>query len=150
MNTIKAKKYFDIIEEKTADATITPGMLIEFTSTGVKAHATSGGSVTPVMFALEDALQGKDIDDDYVAGDKVQCWIAGRGEKVYALLADGEVTAIGSKLISNGDGTLKVLSQSSEGEAEYPNCIVAVADEVVDMSGSSLADPSGRIVVTIV
>src|SRR4030042_88936 len=93
--TVKLKKYLDIIEEYEADAAITPGMLIELNSDEeVKAHATAGGNVLP-MFALEDELQGHGLEDQFAAGDMVQCWIPNRGEVVYAILADGQNVAIG-------------------------------------------------------
>ena len=73
-NTIKVKKYSDVIEEYSASAAITPGHLIELASaTTVKVHATAGGNVLP-MFALENELEGEDIDDAFAANDKVQCW----------------------------------------------------------------------------
>ena len=107
-NTIKIKKYADIVEEYDAGAAITPGMLIALGSAEtVAAHASAGGNVTPIMIALEDELQGKDVDDAYASGDKVQCWIAGRGDIAYMILADGENVVIGDALESNGAGYLQ-------------------------------------------
>lgn len=151
--TIKLKKYLDIINEYVANAAITPGNLIELMSTGkVRKHSTSGGNAT-AMFALEDELQGKDIDDDYAAAAPVQCWTPVRGEEVFAWLANGETAVIGSLLASNGDGTLKVYTAPSVGSAEvytdYQDPIVGLALEAVDMSGSDLVDPTGRIKIRI-
>lgn len=148
-NTVKIKKYSDVIEEAEANATITPGMLIEYMSTGkVRAHASAAADVAPAMFALEDELQGKDLGDNYVAGDRVQCWIPYRGDWAYGILADGQNVAIGDKLASNGDGTLRkhVTEVESWEESEagkvtvYPNQIVAIAREAVDLSSSSGAE----------
>jgi len=149
--TIKLKKYFDVVEEFTATAVaITPGELLEVTSAGlVQAHSTSGGVVLP-MFALEDELQGDGIDDDYAVSVPIQVWVAGRGEIVNAILKDGEDVSIGDFLESAGDGTLQKYSDDSAGASEYPNSIVGVAVDAVDMSGSSGADPSGRIQVRII
>jgi len=159
-NTIKLKKYLDVIEEYEANAAITPGMLIELMSTGkVRKHATSGGDVLPVMFALEDELQGKGITDDYAAGDKVQCWVAQRGEIVQALLADGQNVAIGAALMSDGLGCLTAYTvntlSSDELAVIYTNQIVGIALEAQDLSGlegseSSLAGNSQYIKVRIV
>lgn len=152
-NTIKIKKYSDVIEEMVANATITPGMLVEEMSTGkVRAHATAGGNVLP-MFALENELAGKGIDDDYAATDPVQVWIPNRGDVVNAILYNGETAVIGSFLSSQGNGTLKVHDPIVDSAADvetiyYP--IVGVAIEAVDMSGSSGVDPSGRIKVRII
>jgi hypothetical protein len=138
-HTIKVKKYADVIEEYTAVGAITPGMLIEVTSAGkVQPHSSSAGSAL-AMFALEDELQGRGIDVDFSADEKVQCWLPGHGDMVYALLADGETAVIGNWLESNGDGKLKVGTTAPIGQAV----------EAVDMSGSSGEDPNGRIIVRI-
>jgi hypothetical protein len=148
-NTIKLKKYLDVVNEFTATAVaITPGMLLELTSAElVQAHSTEGGPVLP-MFALEDELQGKGITDNYAVSAKIQVWTAVRGEEVYALLADGEDVAVGDFLISDGTGKLKAATADSSAVVveEFP---IAIALEAVDMSGSSGADPSGRIKVVI-
>jgi len=148
-NTIKLKKYLDVVNEFTATAVaITPGMLLELTSDGlVQAHSTEGGPVLP-MFALEDELQGKGITDNYAVSAKIQVWTAVRGEEVYALLADGEDVAVGDFLVSDGTGKLKAATADSSAVVveEFP---IAIALEAVDMSGSSGADPSGRIKVVI-
>lgn len=160
-NTIKLKKYQDIIEEYEAASAITPGNLIELSSAGkVQNHATAGGEVLP-MFALEDELQGNGIEDAYASGDKVQCWVAQRGEIVYARLADGESVAIGDFLVSNGNGCLKkhtaFAHTGSEETTLYAQPLVGVAleaRELDSLSGgggdSSLAENSQYIKVRIV
>lgn len=148
-NTIKLKKYLDIVEEFVANAAITPGMLIELMSTNkVRAHADADGPVTPKMFALEDELQGNGITDAYSANNVVQVWVCVPGEQVYALLADGENASIGEKLVSNGNGYLKCASGDSSTEEAY----VAIAMEAVDRSTSSGGDTNmtGRIRVMVV
>jgi hypothetical protein len=150
LNTIKVKKYSDVVEEYEAAAAITPGMLIEYTSAGkVQAHS-SVGEFAEKMFALENELEGEGISDAYASGDQVQCWIPYRGDQVYALLSDGENVAKGDPLESNGDGYLQKAVAEAAGSATYPDSVVAVALEAVDMSGSSGADPSGRIIVRVV
>ena len=104
--TIKLKNYQDIMNEYAAAAAIIPGELIELNSSGtVQVHSTAGGNMLQ-MFAVEDELQGNGIDDAYAAADKVQCWVASRGDEVYAILADGQDIAIGDFLESNGAGEL--------------------------------------------
>lgn len=153
-NTIKLKKYLDIIEERTAAASITPGMMVELTSVDkVQAHSTAGGNANPPMFALEDELQGNGIDDAYSSADKVQVWITNRGEQVYAILADGENVSIGDALESNGAGYLqKHVADSESWESAdpgaitvYPNQIVAIALEALDLSGSSGEESSAAL-----
>lgn len=155
-NTIKVKKYSDNVEELIAAAAITPGMLVEVTSAGkVQAHSSAGQNALP-KFALEDELQGKTINEDYSANDPVQVWTPYRGDLVYAILADGENASIGSELESNGDGTLRVHTADSAGAVEYPQSIVGIAREAVDLSGSSGEESSGplgydkRILVEII
>lgn len=140
-NTIKVKKYADVVEEIKATAVaITPGALLERTSAGlVQACTATTGAVLP-MFALEDELQGKGIDDNYAVSAQIQCWIPGRGDMVYALLEDGEDVEIGEFMESAGNGKLQVLTTGQP---------IAVAVEAVDDSGSSGTD-TGRIIVQIV
>ena len=134
--TIKLTKYSDVIIEKTAHATITPGMLLELNSDDeVLAHDTAQGSCVPVMFALEDELQGRGIDTDYTVGDQAQVWIPYRGDIVNALLRDEETVVIGNFLESDGEGRLKKYSTPTSGDQDvYPNLIVGVAVEAVDLS----------------
>lgn len=117
-------------EEATAAATITPGMLLELTSAGeVQAHSDTN-AVPERIFATEDALQGSTIDDDYEDGDLVNYVCCRPGDVIYAWLSGGDVSAIGDRLISNGDGTLH--TPGSEAGANP----VAVALEVVDSTDS--------------
>lgn len=149
-NTIKVKNFSNVNEEYTANAAITPGHLVELMTTDkVRVHATADG-VALAMFAVEDELRGKKITEAYAAADPVQVWIPGRGDMVYALLANGQNAAIGNFLASNGDGTLKVIDEFASAAEDLPLSIVAQAVEAVDMSDSSAADPSGRIIVRIV
>ena len=156
-NTIKIKKFIDHEEEYAAAAALYPGHLIELTSSGtVQKHSTASGNALP-MFALEDELQGKGIDDVYAAGSKVKCWIPVRGEEVYAVLTDGQSVAIGDLLESTGEGTLTAYTADSESHdsfdsfgpvvslTTYPLQIVAMALEAVDISDSSGAEDSGTL-----
>jgi len=161
-NTIKLKDYLHINEEYNAAAAITPGMLIELNSSGtVQKHASIDTFAMP-MFATEDELQGKDITDAYVTGDKVQCWIPTRGDIVYALLLDGQNVSIGDKLVSASGGYLKK-SESDFASIESVDAgtdlstrvIIGIALEAQDLSTlegseSSLATNSQYIKVRIV
>ena len=145
MNTIKVKKYSDVIEEIVAIGTITPGMLVELDTTGkVKAHSDEDGNVLP-MFALEDELQGKTIDDNYVATDPVQVWIPYRGDQVNAILATGENVTIGTFLTSDGTGKLHAAPALTSTGDVAPLQIVGVATEAVNA-----ASADARIIIRIV
>ena len=148
-NTIKVKKYSDVIEEMVASAAITPGMLLIIESTGkVKAHNQADKDVFPI-FALEDELQGKGIDDAYAANAPVQCWIPYRGDIVNAILADGQKVVVGDPLTSDGYGRLKKhvtdTGASTVPWTVYPEQIVGYAAEALNLSGSSGEETSGPL-----
>jgi len=136
-------------EEDIAAGVIRPGDLLATTSADevqpnacgkVVKHATAGG-VAEAKFALEDALQGKTINDSYAVGDIVGNVLCNKGDVVYAWLSEGEVTTPESFLTSNGDGSLKVATGSDH--------VIAKALEAVDASDSG-AEGDNRIRVRIV
>lgn len=130
--------------EAVANAAITPGQLIERMSTDkLRRHASAGQNATR-MFALEDELQGNDIDTNYAASAIVQFGVFKPGDEVYSFLANGETAVIGSWLESDGNGDLRVHTADSAGAVEYPEAIIGVAREALDMSGSSGVDPASR------
>jgi hypothetical protein len=122
-------------------------------------HPNASGNVLP-MFALEDELQGGAIDDNYATGAKVQCWIPGRGDQVYGILADGQDVHVGDFLESNGAGYLQkfvgdVASESQPTELTiYPQAIVGIAlenvDSSADSSGTDFLVSNKRIVLRII
>ena len=132
-----------IEEELYADATITPGQLLEVTATGVKRHATGGGQAYP-MFALADTFLGNGIDDDYLVGVRTRVGTFPPGSHVWAFIADGEDIAIGDFLESNGNGDLREEVIDSVTTDVKTNSVVAVAREAIDLSGSAGADPDSR------
>jgi hypothetical protein len=154
-NTIKIKKYSDIIEEyKSTAVEITPGMFLELASaTTVQAHSGAGENILQ-MVALEDELQGKEIDDNYAVSTRIQCWIPGRGDIVYALLKDGEKIAVGDFVESDGAGYVQKYAVDIDSESDvttiYSNQIIGQAIEAVDMSEASSIDPSDRIQIRII
>jgi hypothetical protein len=145
--TIKVKNFSDVNEEYTATAVaVMPGTLLELTSSGtVQAHSTAGGNAVP-MFAFEDELQGKGINDTYLASDKIQVWLPGRGDIVYAILADNNDVSIGDYLESNGAGYLQKHTSDVWESSNAPtitNQIVGQAIEAVDtLQSSSEAESS--------
>lgn len=139
------------LEELIAAAAITPGMLVERDSSGKAAVHSTAGATAKRSFALENDLEGEGITDAYAADDRVRVGHFRSGDRVYALLANGENAATNDFLESNGDGYLRVVdADASAGEIGVQS-IVAQAQEAVDLSGSSGADPSTyRIKVRIV
>lgn len=124
-------------EEAVAAAAIKPGHLIKLTTAGeVVVHATAGGHAEKA-FALEDALQGKTIDQDYAHEDLVSYALCKPGDVVYAWLKWGENAAVGSLLVSNGDGSLQVLASSE--------VALAVSLDVLNLSDSESANERIRV-----
>lgn len=140
-----------VVEEGIADAAgILPGHLIQLMSTGnFRVHPNASQNVTPAKFALEDEMQGKTVDDAYAISTLVQVWTPSKGDWVRAILADGETIVINDAVESAGDGTLQkyvadtVTDSSGQIETIYPNPIVGIAREALDLSNSSAAESSG-------
>ncbi len=139
-----------IQREFKAGGAITPGHLVEVDSTAgdVVVHSTAGGTAV-TMFALEDEAQGKTIDQVYADNNEVRCGVFTAGQEVFALLYNGENASVGSFLESQGDGTLRVVDTDASVGAVGIQSVVGQALEAVDMSGSSGADPSGRIRIMV-
>ena len=132
-------------EEALAAAAISPGHLIEENSAGkFRVHSTEGGRAS-LLVAVEDALQGNTIDDDYAADDLVSANVELPGNEVQMYLAAGENVAIGAELISAGDGTL--IANGSESSGVTVAAIVAVAREAEDLSGSGAVDTLIRVML---
>jgi hypothetical protein len=152
-NTVKLKSFSDsdVIVELVAASAISPGHIIEMNSNGkVKAHATEGGNVAPIMVALEDELQGNGLDDDYAADDQVQCWIPQRGDELLAILADGEDVNVGDLVESAGGGTVqKYTADTGDSSAAtatvYPNQIIGQVLAALNLSGSSASGGAVKI-----
>jgi len=126
------------IEEGTAGGSITPGHLIQLNSSGnLVVHATAGGPAERA-FAVEDALQGKEIGDAYSSGSRVTYVLAAPGDVVYAFLAAGQNASIGSFLAAGGGGNLRVASGT--------DVRLAVALEALDLTSSG---SPGRIRVRV-
>ena len=94
--------------EKIAGGTITPGMLVNRTSTDtLVAHATASGAA-PKMFAVENDIVGNAITDNYLVNDYVQAEVLYSGCEVLAfLVAGGTAVVEGDFLESAGDGSLR-------------------------------------------
>lgn len=126
-------------EEGVAGGTVTPGMLVGLNSDNeVVAHASAGAACVPA-FALEDALQGRTIADNYVEGELVFYAIGKPGDIYYAWLALGEDIAVGDLLESEGTGMLVKIDSG---------VAIAEALDAIDLSDSS-TDADSRIRVRL-
>ncbi len=145
--TIVIKSYNNNRDQIVATAVaITPGELLERTSAGlVQAHSGAGGPVSSKIFAMEDVFQGKKISDDYAVSVPIFIILPTSGDRVYAIFdtTSGASLAIGDKLESAGDGTVrKYTGQASGGVAEATGAIVGTALE-------AQATPGGRVIIEI-
>jgi len=132
--TIKLKSYLDVFIEKYAHEAFYPGALLLLNADDeLEVHDDDAPAAFVPIIAIEDALQGKGINDAYAAGDWVRGWIPTRGDIFYGILADGEHVAIGEFLQSYGtSGYLE--KQTGTG---HP---VAIALEHLDLSGSDSSE----------
>jgi hypothetical protein len=128
---IHSKGEFEQEEYYAGEAGIYPGMQLELNSAGkVIKHATSGGALgDEAMYAMEDQMQGKTVDDVYTINTIVTCIIPRKGSEINVLLADGETVAIGTKIMSGGDGTSKANSGGVK--------IMGEATAALDLSASA-------------
>lgn len=83
-----------------------PGMLIQLNSDGTVSVCTQAGGGMPKIFAVEDALQGYTINDQYSQGDIVRYINAEPGHILQGVIPAGFSTSIGTMLQSYGDGSL--------------------------------------------
>ena len=82
-----------------------------------------------VAFAIEDALQGKAVGDNYTTGTVAGYILPRKGAEVNALLKSGETVAIGDELVSAGDGTLQARGSSGSGVTEWQTIAYAMEAE---------------------
>lgn len=130
----------NVFEEGRAAAIITPGAMVALNSSGdLIPHNVAGGAAEK-QFAVEDALQGRTISNDYAIGELVFTTIAKPGDVVFAWLAAGKTVVPGTALTSNGDGTLKPAAGTDS----------IVGRSLETLSTTATAAPSARLRVRIV
>jgi hypothetical protein len=116
-------------EEGVAGGTIKPGQLLQLNSSGqVVVHATAGGAAERA-YAVEDALQGRGINDNYSSGERVSYVLASPGDVVYAWLGSGNNVSAGALLSSAGNGDLRAITSG--------HVALAVALEAVNATSSA-------------
>jgi len=137
-NRIHSKGAFRYEEFDAGEAGIYPGMLLEVNSSGDVIKHNTEGARAEKMFAQEDALQGKTVDDVYTANNPVGCILPVSGSEVNALIEDGQDISIGEELISAGNGCLKSASDLESGETLSE--VIAIAAEACDLTGSGTSN----------
>src|SRR5688572_6085106 len=99
-------------EEKKALEALTPGHLLEYTSTGTQRNTDDAANVAPI-FAMERDELGKGIDDAYAVDDVVKAAHCAPGDRVYAFIASGQNVAEGDYLTGTTAGLLTKTSVSA-------------------------------------
>lgn len=133
--------------------TVTPGMLVERVGDAkCQPHSTAGGDAQKLI-AIENYLEGEDVDTTYADGDRCIVKVAAPGER-FAVLhqtdsSSGVYGMVNSSdyLESDGNGYLRpdlgpYADSSGGGGNVYSENIIAVALEDNDTANSSApADP---------
>ncbi len=124
--TIRLKDDSKINEEWIAHENLLPGSFLELETTGgtttVKKLTQSGvGKTFAVRVAVEDALQGREVKDEYKANltvegktvsDPVQVWRPQAGDIGNVLVHTTKGTGVAQdvSLVSKGDGSLEAIA----------------------------------------
>jgi hypothetical protein len=107
MNTIKVKDYSKINLEMVAHEAITPGMILQERADGkAQKHADVGENALPYI-ALEDELQGGNIDTAIDEANPVQVWVPNRGCEANLILTTSQTVVVGDLLESAGNGMVQ-------------------------------------------
>jgi len=134
--------------EALAAEAVTPGHLVSYNTSGrVVKHATAAGNAAP-MFAVENEVFGKDLNQAYANGDNVIHHVVYPGSEVYALVAAAAgAIVVGDFLESAGDGTLRKVATAAATSQAQRASVVAMALQAVDNSGG--ASPARIKVMTL-
>lgn len=134
-----------IQKELIANAAITPGMLVERMSTGkVRKHATAGGN-SQRAFAIENDLEGEEVETDIDSGDICRFKICQRGNEVYAWATTSQTLNAGDAVESAGNGFLRKHTTDSAGVVSYPEAIVGFVLEACTTTSAA-----GRLLIEVV
>lgn len=93
-------------------AIVTPGELVEITSSGtVQAHSTAGGTALKLFVRAQHENDGAGIDDDIASGDEATVVFARSGDKINAIA--GESISVGDIVESDGSGHMQTQDSDS-------------------------------------
>jgi len=135
------------VKEKLTAAALTPGHLVELTTSDTLQKHSTAAKTASKTFALTDTAVGGDIDTAYASGARARYGAFGSGQEVYALVAaSAAAIVIDDSLESAGDGTLRKVVTDTATDDTQRNSIVAYAIEAVDNSGGG-AEARIRVVV---
>ena len=115
-----------------ASATLKPGMLAALNSSGELIAQNAEGKLCEKLVMLEDALQGGTVNDTYTGGEVGDAAIMLSGTESQALLASGEVVAVGDFITGNGTGKIQKL--------EVAQIALGVVTAACDLTDSDAVD----------
>jgi hypothetical protein len=122
-------------ESGIADATITPGMLLEFeTANGLSPHAGAGAAAAAIFARAAHEDDGDGIDDNIASGSEVTAIYPEKGAKINAVT--DETIDRGEFVQSAGDGKVALFDSG---------VIIGVASAASDLSGTV-----GRVEIIII
>lgn len=121
-----------IYNERTATEAITPGMLVNpTTSTSVEKNDLVGDGNGVVEVAVENDIFGKGIDDDYASGDTVLSQILTPGCEFNGLVAAGALAIVYDAYVTPAAGGFLAVGTRANA--------IGMAREAVDNSGGGTA-----------
>jgi len=125
--------------EAPATAAVRPGALVAQSATGIaeSAQAATQFGAQP-LFADYNMLAAKTVDDSYAIGENVIARQLESGKIACVLVAAGQdITAKGTPLSSNGDGTLKIaVTPATVGTTSEQ--VLCYAEEIIN-TGAAVA-----------
>ena len=132
--------------EAPAAADVRAGHLIEEVADGVQPHATDGGVLDRVLFAIDARGRGMEVGDTYstdpdgtVDNESVKYIVANAGVELTVLLGAGVAVTEGDRLVSAGDGTLRLYEADGTAPDDVVDDVVAIASEDLDNAAGTEA-----------
>lgn len=114
--------------------TIVPGAILLKNSSGEFIDHNAAGEARDFFVANLNAEAQEGVSDAWAVGDTCTAFIPRAGQYFNMVVAASQnITAKGTALTSNGDGTLKIATITGA----TPDVTVAFADEVVNTGGAT-------------
>lgn len=133
-NTIILSGGYKKIQSLTINSrtTLKPGMIAALNSSGELIAQVTEGAACEKLIILEDALQGKTVNDTYTAGTVADAAVIFPGSEAQVLLKAGEKVVVGDYVTGSGTSTFQKL--------EATQVPLAVALEACDLTASDAVD----------
>lgn len=117
-----------------AAQTVLPGNILLLDSSGDFISHNAAGEARDFFVANLNAEAQEGVTDAWAVGDTCAAFIPQSGKYFNMVVAAGQnITAKGTALTSNGDGTLKIATITGA----TPDVTIGFADEVVNTGGST-------------